>query len=322
AFQTPRAADAEDPDPISSNPDDAAPSFADGASSRWSFGFRLQTPSTITGGLATFPVPMPWPEQSLTIDEQVVNTDLTRATTRVLNQSAKQVVAVMPRVLAGSELEVRVDMTIIKRKIVAPTEPQSWTIPERTPKDLRAFMGVSPHIDTNHPMVRRLSRELAADSFETGWGKVRQIYDAVRQRVRYLEGPIRNASDALRTGQGDCEDMTSLFVALCRNARIPSRMVWVHGHCYPEFYLERIVNRDATTPGTRASEGAWFPCQVAGSEQFGAMEEDRPILQKGDRFKVPETRKTDRYLAEFFQCDPQGNQPPRIEFFRRLIRST
>ncbi|MEM6980650.1 MAG: hypothetical protein AAF539_13390, partial [Planctomycetota bacterium] len=46
AFQVSRAADADDPDPISSNPDDAAPSFADGATSRWRFGFRLQTPAT------------------------------------------------------------------------------------------------------------------------------------------------------------------------------------------------------------------------------------------------------------------------------------
>ena len=92
----------------------------------------------------------------------------------------------------------------------------------------------------------------------------------------------------LTEGRGDCEEMTSLFVALCRNARVPARMVWIPDHCYPEFYLE-----DAD------GEGFWFPCQAAGTRQFGRMDEYRPVLQKGDRFKVPEKKVPVRYVSEF-----------------------
>ena len=102
--------------------------------------------------------------------------------------------------------------------------------------------------------------------------------------------------------------MTSLFVAICRSSRIPARMVWIPDHCYPEFYLE-------DTQG----QGTWFPCQAAGTRQFGAMDEYRPVLQKGDRFKVAEKRQPVRYVAEFFRCVPQGKRDPRPLFVREVI---
>ena len=102
--------------------------------------------------------------------------------------------------------------------------------------------------------------------------------------------------------------MTSLFVALCRNARVPARMVWIPEHCYPEFYLE-----DAD------GNGHWFPCQAAGTRQFGRMDEYRPVLQKGDRFKVPEKRAPMRYVSEFFKCDKKGKGDPRPNFIREMI---
>lgn len=151
-------------------------------------------------------------------------------------------------------------------------------------------------------------RELAAAESGNAWQRVERIYDWVRDNVQYTEGELKRASAALRDGKGDCEEMTSLVVALCRNARIPSRMVWVHDHCYPEFYLE-----------DGQGNGHWFPCQAAGTRQFGQMEEYRPILQKGDRFKVKETKAPVRYVAEFFRCDRKGKGKPRPIFIREPI---
>ena len=82
---------------------------------------------------------------------------------------------------------------------------------------------------------------------------------------------------ALKDKTGDCEELTSLFIALCRASDIPARTVWVPGHCYPEFYLEDDEGK-----------GHWFPCQAAGSRAFGGIPEQKPILQKGDNFSVPE----------------------------------
>ena len=109
--------------------------------------------------------------------------------------------------------------------------------------------------------------------------------------------PLRGAIAAIKDGTGDCEDMTSLFIALCRASNIPSRTVWVQGHCYPEFYLE-----------DDKGEGHWFPCQAAGS-----------VLQKGDNFKPLNGKgERQRYLAEFLTGADSGGKP-RITPIRELL---
>ena len=142
-----------------------------------------------------------------------------------------------------------------------------------------------------------------------GMEKVEAIYDWTREHVKYKEGmPLRGAIAALKDGTGDCEDMTSLFIALCRAGYIPSRTVWVQGHCYPEFYLE-----------DDKGEGHWFPCQAAGSRQFGGITEDRPILQKGDNFKPLNGKgERQRYLAEFLTGAETGGKP-RVTPVRELL---
>ena len=42
----------------------------------------------------------------------------------------------------------------------------------------------------------------------------------------------------LRDGKADREDLNATFVAICRAAKIPARMVWSVDFCYAEFYLE------------------------------------------------------------------------------------
>ena len=84
-------------------------------------------------------------------------------------------------------------------------------------------------------------------------------------------------------------------------------MVHVLMHCYPEFYLE-----DAE------GNGYWFPCQAAGTRQFGCLEEYRPILQKGDRFKTPE-QSIRRYVAEFFKADKVQGGKPKPKFVQELL---
>jgi len=105
--------------------------------------------------------------------------------------------------------------------------------------------------------------------------------------------------------------MTGIFVALCRASNIPARCVWIPEHCYPEFYLE-----------DPKGEGHWFPCQVAGDRQFGQMHDYRPILQKGDRFKIPEDTAMQRYIAETFTCKSRPSRPngaePNVEPVRDL----
>ena len=105
---------------------------------------------------------------------------------------------------------------------------------------------------------------LAADitaGKEPGWDRAAALFDWVRENVKYeFAEKIKPAVQALDDKQGDCEELSSLVIALCRAKKIPARAVWVPGHCYPEFYLT-----------DDKGQGHWFPCQAAGADrQFGS----------------------------------------------------
>ena len=211
----------------------------------------------------------------------------------------------MARVNAGSTVEFIVEVDIQRSRILPPEDTGSLVIPKRIPRELKLYTGNSPFIDASHRSIRSAAKEVAEMEAENDWRRGELAYDYVRDKVKYVEGDLKNASQALKDGSGDCEEMTSLFVAICRNLKVPARVVWIPDHCYPEFYLE-----DAD------GNGVWYPCQAAGTRQFGQMDEMRPVLQKGDRFKVAEKKTPVRYVSEFFRCDRKGTGTPRPKFIR------
>jgi hypothetical protein len=280
---------------------------------RWRLGFVLESgSSTCTGVIATLPIPREWPEQTVRLVAEQLDPYVTAWDFRELEGGVRQIVLKMSSVPPGTEASAIWEFEIERSRILPPADVSSLRIPKKIGRDLKAFMGISPYIETNDAKIRKVARDLKAVEPEEDWKKVEQIYDWVRDNVEYREGPIRSAKAALKDKWGDCEDMTSLFVALCRNRGIPARMVWIPGHCYPEFYLE-----------DDSGKGAWFPCQVAGTRQFGTMDEARPVLQKGDRFNVPEKEQPQRYVAEHMKVAAvRGSGKPTPRFIRELVNPT
>lgn len=140
------------------------------------------------------------------------------------------------------------------------------------------------------------------------WERVEAIYDYVLEHVAYLEGEDQSSVQVLRKGQGDCQAIGALFVAMCRTAKVPARLVWVHGHQYAEFYLE-----DA------AGAGHWYPVETAGQRAFGEMPVARVILQKGDNFRVPERRRERlRYASDYALFLSTAGTKPSIKYVRNL----
>ena len=174
-------------------------------------------------------------------------------------------------------------------------------------RQTRAFLRPSPKIESSDRKIRTLAKEIVADK-EKAWEKVEAIYDWVREHIEYKNGSFKGALAALNDGDGDCEEMTSLFIALCRANTIPARTVWVHGHCYPEFYLADAEGK-----------GYWFPCQAAGTRAFGEIPEVRPILQKGDNVHPPYAPSAaKRYMSEFLAGSGTGGDP-RVKFVRKML---
>jgi transglutaminase-like putative cysteine protease len=126
--------------------------------------------------------------------------------------------------------------------------------------------------------------------------------------VAYKTGDMKGAARALHDKEGDSDDLTSLFVAMCRAQKIPARTVFVVKHCYAEFYLEDDQGK-----------GLWFPCQPAGARSFGAVDSTSPIIQKGDNFKNPENPKDRlRYVTEYFHATGRGKEP-KVTFVQEIV---
>ena len=272
-------------------------------------GLRVSTGDGEMGNMiATTVFPTSWPEQQVEVVETRMPNGLNHAF-RDLPSNNRQLFLSAVRIPAFATVEGTVKVRVIKSHIVGPTDTSTLVIAKRPPRDIKIFTGNSPFIDAISTDVRRIARDIADEQPSTAWEHVELIYDWVRDNIQYTRGELKDTRKTLRDKSGDCEEMTSLFVAICRASNVPARCVWIPNHCYPEFYLE-----DAD------GNGFWFPCQVAGSRIFGSMPEYLPILQKGDRFKVPEKQDSQRYLADYLTSKKiVGQQSPKVEFIRQLL---
>lgn len=260
--------------------------------------------------IATTVFPAEWPEQKVEVVEVNIPAAFNHAF-RDLPGGNKQLLLQSAFLPANTPIEATIKVRVEKSHTVGPTDTAGFVRPKRLPRDVKNFMGNSPYIETSSTEVKKIVREIDAKKPETEWQRVEMLYDWVRDNIVYTRGDLKTVRQAIKDKTGDCEEMTSTFVALCRAADVPARCVWIPNHCYPEFYLE-----DAE------GNGYWFPCQAAGTRNFGSMPEYLPILQKGDRFKVPEDKDLLRYLNDFCKSQErytQGAAKPKVEFIRKLL---
>jgi hypothetical protein len=275
---------------------------------RWQVGVIITARGPCAGILATAPVPIDWPEQRVTVVAEDISPEVAGIGYRQLETGVKQMLVQIPQLAPGRTAQALVTIEVTRNSILGPEETSQFVIPRRADRSLRPFLAPSPYIESRNGEIRRLARQVI-EGKETAWEQVEAIYDWVREHVEYKDGELKGALAALKDGDGDCEELSSLFIAMCRANNIPARTVWIPGHCYPEFYLE-----------DEEGDGHWFPCQAAGTRAFGSMPEHRPILQKGDNFRVPEVpRKAQRYVAEYLQTQSVGGQSPEVRFIRRLL---
>lgn len=277
---------------------------------RWKVGVIVTAPGPCGGIYATIPVPTDWPEQQVKVVSEDVSPQVDKIQYRTLDNGVKQMLVSIPTLNAGETAQALVTFEVAKSPVLAPEDPSQFVKPLKPPKSISPFLAPSPYIESTNTKIRNLAKEIVKDK-EGAWEQVESIYDYVREHVEYKDGPLKGALAALKDGVGDCEELTSLFIALCRANRIPSRTVWVHGHCYPEFYLE-----------DKEGVGHWIPCQAAGTRDFGGIPDTRPILQKGDNYRVPEKKEAQRYVAEFLSIKAvKGGGKPSVKFVREPLQA-
>lgn len=276
--------------------------------------FRVGAEISATRGacrniVAMVTVPLDCPEQQVTIVAEDFTPDVREVTYRTLpGGEAKQMLISVPHLADGATAHAIVTAEVTTRTVLPPEKTDELKIPKKIPSKLKIYTIGSPYIEVNHQRIKSLSKELLAEASTatTDWEKIEAFYDGVLAKIDYVEGPDKGAVEALRDKQADCQGRSAVFIALCRANKIPARMVWVHGHCYPEFYLEDAEGK-----------GQWYPCESAGSRAFGEMPLARPILQKGDNFRVPERKEHLRYASDYMIGVPTpGGGRPKVKYIR------
>jgi len=287
----------------------------------WRFGFVVQAVGNCSGLTGTLTIPTDWPEQSVRILQEEFSPGV-KVRYQMVEGAARQMIVHIAQLPKGAEAKAILTLEI---QIGWPEPGDTSQLRPRDPKKLapqmRPYLQPSPLIESNDPEIKALAEQIAKDH-QDAWSQVEAMYDWVRQHVRYLkDSPLKGARAALKDGDGDCDELTALFIALCRASNIPARTVRVPGHVWAEFYLE-----------DPQGQGRWFPCEVAGTRSFGQILRPKPILQKGDALKVrnPRTRQTElvRFLPEtlvvshFLQgaepqmkliCEPMATAPASPE---------
>ena len=262
---------------------------------RLRIGMRLHAADgAIQRAVAAVAIPMEWPEQQV----RVLSTEHpagSQIQTRRAGDTAEQLLLRLPRLSAGSSAVVVRTFEITRWTQRA--DPAALSRLSAVPANqVRAYLQPSDGIESTHPEIRRFASEAVGDMSDT-LARARALFDATREHVKYVEGPFAGALAGLRTGQGDCEERTCLFIALCRASGIPARLVWGPGHCWSEIALSD-------------SDGkiVWVPADPTKEKEIGRISHFYPIVQKGDRFRVPEfPDRQMRYLTPY--CSGVGPKP-------------
>ena len=257
------------------------------------------------GIVATVPIPMDWPEQEVKVAKEEIASHI-RATEKTTD-GIKQMMFTIANLPSGEEAKALITFEITKHAVVAPKETAKYALPDSKDLDrtVRPWLNPSPLIESQSPRIMGLAKEVGADK-SNAWARVEAIYDYAREKVKPNERAVnKGALAALQAGNGNHEDQTGVFIALCRAAGIPARTVWVDKYCYAEFYL---VDGEG--------KGSWFPCTVSGNRSFGGVSDLRPILEKGDNFHSPNNpREHVRYMPE--HLTGAGGRP-QVNFIRKL----
>ena len=263
---------------------DTGPKLGEAKVRKWKFGMEVTASGGNVGRMTgTTTIPIRWPEQEL----RLVSKDLSPGVTVSYRSydTAKQMIVSIPRIADGKSAHAILIAEVTRHTLLPPDKTDGLTVPDAKslPAEFKPYLSPSPLIESSHLRIRAFAKQLAAGQ-TAAWPHVRAIYDWVRKTIKYQEKkvdasgkkeePVR-CLDAIDRGTGDCNELTSTFIAICRASGIPARTVRIPHHCYPEFYLL-----------DGKGNGHWYPAEASGTEDFGGIRTDAPIMQKGDNFNI------------------------------------
>jgi len=117
---------------------------------------------------------------------------------------------------AGASEKAYVRFRVKKKMIQAPKDTTVFVKAEKVPSKLKEFLKPSPLIESKNKRIRAIAKELEDDSLNA-WDQVEKNYTWVRENITYKFDKVnRSCLEALDNKHGDCGELSSLFIAICR----------------------------------------------------------------------------------------------------------
>lgn len=246
---------------------------------------------------AVTPVPLPHPEQK--IGDVKIETEGCQARIQAVGEGAAQLIVAAAGIGTGAILRAtaRFQLTVAKQYFGHDRDRFPRVQPKPAAEIRSRYLLDSPGIETGSAQVRKLLATVRGPADEHPWDLARRCWTWVRENIRPQIGPYTSVTRAIDDRIGDCEEMAGVFVALCRRAGIPARLVWVPNHNWAEFHLVDDVG-----------VGHWIPAHTACYPWFGWTGVHELVIQKGDRVIPTHARAT----AAARGLGPGGRCPARV----------
>ncbi len=266
-------------------------------------GIEIQGQGGATQIKASTPIPVPCPEQK--IESEDIETEGCEAEIREVGPFARQLFLAAPQIAAGETIRAVIRQKLTISKEYLGYDRGQFPLKQTISSDVRkAYLGESPGINPQAPEVRQLLAKLRSEA-DHPWDLAKKFADWIRESIRPFIAPFSGATNALKNRRGECADMAALFVALCRAAEIPARIVWVPNHNWSEFCLL-----------DQHKQEQWIPVHTAAYFWFGWTGVHELVIQKGDRIRVPERNKIYRLLEDWLQW---SGRKPQARYLAEVI---
>ncbi len=254
--------------------------------------------------MATTTAPIQCDEQK--IESVKVDAQGCQAKLRALTDGAAQLILSAPEIHAGQTIAAEAEFALTISKQYHGYRQDMFPSQQKVPRDIqRSYLKDSPGIQTSAKEVQALAAELTAEGAGHPWDKAVRFHEWVPRNITARIGPYTSVKAALQNRVGDCEERSAVFVALCRAAGIPARLVWVPNHNWAEIYLH-----------DHSGQGHWLPVHTSCYSWFGWVGAHELVLQKGDRIRVPEQRGLFRLTEDWAQY---AGSKPQVRWNAELI---
>ena len=191
-----------------------------------SIGIRWKTDGTVRDVMSSTVAPVAFPEQQI-VSFEIQKSDGCDATVVPLSETAGQFQVFAPIMERGQEIEAK---AVYRLRIsrVCPHFDESRFPAEQTVSEAirKEFLGNSPGIRSDLTSVQKIVDSLVS-RHEHPWRSARKFHSWVWENIEGKPGKYTSVREAMSSRVGDCEERAGVFIALCRAAGIPARLVWV-----------------------------------------------------------------------------------------------